>query len=103
MREIDSVNVDETGKIKINLHRHRSIAILLEPQERETFTDKLNQLILKSRQHDLELERLRRKRARELKRKSRVRPSSYTTVPYYFPTEQVDIVDKLRQRKRIKK
>jgi len=27
-------------------------------------------------------------------------PSSYTTMPYYFPTEQVDIVNRLKARKR---
>jgi hypothetical protein len=46
-----------------------------------------------------------RRAKRKLKRKSRgVSPSSYGTVPYYFPAEQADIVDKLnRKRKKQKK
>jgi hypothetical protein len=104
LRDIHSVNVDETGKVKINLPLHRNIVIPLERQDGERLAEKLNQLILKSRRKDFELERLRRKRARNLKRKSKkLRPSSYTTVPYYFPTEQVDIVGKLQPRKRRKK
>lgn len=104
LRDIDSVNVDETGRVKMNLPLHRDIVIPLEREDGERLAEKLNQLILKARQKDLELERLRRKRARNLKRKSKkVRPSSYVTVPYYFPTEQVDIVGKLKPRKRRKK
>jgi hypothetical protein len=41
---------------------------------------------------------------RKVKRKSKgTPPSSYVTVPYYFPTEQVDIVDKFGGRKRKRK
>jgi hypothetical protein len=29
-------------------------------------------------------------------------PSSYASMPYYFPTEQVDIVRKVRTKKRAK-
>jgi hypothetical protein len=70
----------------------------------ERLAEKLNELVSKTRQKEEELEHLRSKRARDLKRKSKqVRPSSYVTVPYYFPTEQADIVGKLQQRKRKKK
>jgi len=40
---------------------------------------------------------------RELKKKAKKRsvpPSSYSTMPYYFPTEQVNIVKKIRSKKR---
>jgi hypothetical protein len=48
---------------------------------------------------------VKRRAERKLKRKSKgVSPSSYGTVPYYFPTEQADIVYKLkRNRKKQKK
>ena len=36
-------------------------------------------------------------------KKKGTRPSSYNTMPYYFPTEQVDIVNKIHSRKRKKK
>jgi hypothetical protein len=32
-------------------------------------------------------------------KKKRIPPSSYGTMPHYFPTEQVDIVDKIKKRK----
>jgi len=34
------------------------------------------------------------------KGKKRASPSSYDTLPYYFPTEQIDIVRKKTQSKR---
>ncbi len=37
------------------------------------------------------------------KSKRRTPPSSYNTMPHYFPTEQVDIVRKMKSKKRIKK
>jgi len=40
----------------------------------------------------------RRKRA-----KKGIPPSPYVTMPHYFPTEQVDIVRKLRSKRRIKR
>jgi len=36
-------------------------------------------------------------------RKKRVPASSYNTMPHYFPTEQVDIVHKMKKKKKIKK
>ena len=102
LSDIDSVRMDETGKIKVKLPFHRNIVIPLGRKDGEKLVDKLSQLISKAKKKDLE--RIMRKRARNLKRKSKkVRPSSYVTVPYYFPTEQVDIVNKLRPRKKRKK
>jgi len=104
LRDMRSVNVDETGKVRINLSLHRDIDIPLEREDGKRLADELNQLIIEARQRNFELERLRRKRAKNLKRKSRkLGPSSYATMPYYFPTEQVDNVGKLRPRKRRKK
>ena len=103
LSDVDSVRMDETGKLKINFPLHRNIVIPLERKDAETLLDKLNQLIPKAKKRGWD--RIRRKRARHLKRKSkRGRPSSSATVPCYFPTEQVDIVSKLeRKRKRRKK
>ena len=42
----------------------------------------------------------KRAKRKTKKKQSGVPPSSYVTVPYYFPTKQVDIVNKLRRRKR---
>ncbi len=36
------------------------------------------------------------------KKKKRMPPSSYDTMPHYFPTEQVDVVKKIKT-KRIRK
>jgi hypothetical protein len=45
------------------------------------------------------LERVMPKR----KKKKGTPPSSYETMPHYFPTEQVDIVKKMKPRARRKK
>jgi len=37
------------------------------------------------------------------KAKRRMPPSSYDTMPHYFPTEQIDIVSKLKSKRRRKK
>jgi hypothetical protein len=103
--DIDSVHMDETGKIKVSLPRHRNIVIPLERKEdAEKLMEKLNQLILNARTAKIK-ERLAMRRAkRKLKRKSRgASPSSYGTVPYYFPTEQADIVDKLKRKSKKQK
>ena len=42
---------------------------------------------------------------REMKKKAkkkRVPPTSYNTMPYYFPTEQIDIVRKKMKIKRVR-
>ena len=48
--EIDSVHMDESGKITINLHYHRKAVIPLEHKENaQKLVEKLNQLISKAR------------------------------------------------------
>jgi hypothetical protein len=104
--EIDSVHMDETGKIKVSLPHHRNIVIPLERKEdAEKLVEKLNQLISNAETAKIKERVAMRRAKRKLKRKSRgVSPSSYGTVQYYFPTEQVDIVYKLdRKRKKQKK
>ncbi len=36
---------------------------------------------------------------RRKKTKKKMTPSSYNTMPHYFPTEQVDIVKKIRAKR----
>ncbi len=65
--------------------------------------EKVNQLVSEAKRRDLELERLKRKKVRESRSKARKHPpSSYNTVPYYFPTEQIDNVGKPEPRKKKK-
>jgi hypothetical protein len=100
LSDIDSVHMDETGKIKVKLSLHRNIVIPLERKDAEKLVQKLNQLIAITKKKNLE----RIVRARHLKRRSKkTGVSSYVTVPYYFPTEQVDIVNKLQSRKKRRK
>lgn len=48
--EIDSVKMDETGKVKINLPYHRNIVIPFEHKENaQKFVEKINQLIFDSK------------------------------------------------------
>jgi hypothetical protein len=105
IREIDSVQMDATGKIKVSLHHHRSIVIPLERKEdSEKLVEKLNQLVSNAKTAKIKERVAIRRAKRKLKRKSRgISPSSYSTVPYYFPTEQADIVDKLRRNRKKQK
>ena len=66
---------------------------------------KLDELTSNALDVKIKEEIAKRRVNRKLKRKSRgVSPSSYGTVPYYFPTEQVDVVDKrMKKRKKQKK
>jgi len=97
------VHVDETGKIKVSLKHHRKMAISLDREDAEKLVDKLNQLIPKAKNREIRAH-IMRERARHSERRSKgSRPSSYVTMPYYFPTEQVDIVNKLRSTKKRKK
>ncbi len=45
------------------------------------------------------------KMTRKAKKKTKKKqpPSAYVTMPYYFPTEQVDIVRKIKPKRRRKK
>jgi hypothetical protein len=102
LSDIRSVHMDETGKIKMKLPHHRDTIIPLERKDSKQFLDKLNQLISNAKKKNRE--RILSRRARHLKRRSKKSSlSSYVTVPYYFPTEQVDNVNKLQSRKKRKK
>ena len=39
-------------------------------------------------------------RKKDKKKSKKKPPSSYNTMPHYFPTEQIDIVKKLKPKKR---
>jgi hypothetical protein len=98
--------MDETGEITVSLPHHRDIVIPLENEENaEKLVEKLNQLISNAKTAKIKERVAIRRAKRKLRRKSRGgSPSSYGTVPYYFPTKQADIVDKLnRKRKKQKK
>ncbi|MGB9741001.1 MAG: hypothetical protein ACP5IM_06925 [Candidatus Bathyarchaeia archaeon] len=98
--DIESVDIGEAGKVKVNLPNHRHIVIQLEKQHAENFVAKLNQLVQKAKTREIKERVMRNKVKRKALRKSKgTPPSSYVTVPYYFPTEQVDIVDKLWRKK----
>jgi len=103
--DIDSVQLDEIGKINVSLPHHRNIVIPLECKEdAEKLVEKLNHLISNAWKAKIKERIAMRRVKRKLKRKSKyISPSSYITVPYYFPTEQVDIVDKLRRKRKNKK
>jgi Ser-tRNA(Ala) deacylase AlaX len=51
---IGSVNMDKTGKVKINVTHHRDVTIPLETKEAETLVEKLNQLIPEAKRKELE-------------------------------------------------
>ncbi len=105
LRDIDSAHVDQAGNVTVSLAHHRNIVIPLERKENaEQLVEKLNHLVSDAKISGIR-ERVERKRGkRKVMPKSRgAPPSSYSTVPYYFPTEQADIVDKLRRNRKQKK
>jgi hypothetical protein len=66
--EIDSVHMDETGKITINLHHHRNIVIPFEHKENaEKFVEKLNQHISKEKTEQLKDQIAKKRSKRKLK------------------------------------
>ena len=68
--EIDSADMDETGKITVNLHHHRKIVIPLEHKENaEKLVEKLNQLISKARTERIKEHAEKNRAERKLKRK----------------------------------
>lgn len=99
--EITSVSMEETKKIKISLRHHRDIVLPLERKEdAEKLLEKLTQAVSNARTARIK-ERLamRRAKKRPKKKSGGSSLSSYSTVPYFFPTEQTDIVDKLNRKK----
>ncbi len=103
---IESVRVNETGKVKISLSHRRDILIPLELKDAEKLADKLNELIPRAKKK--EWERIIKKRTVKLQERARkhgrhIPPSSYVTMPWYFPTEQVDNVPKLQRRRKRKR
>lgn len=103
--EIDSVHIDDTGKIKLELSHHRTVAIPLEQKEdAERLVEKLNELTSKALDAKIQEDIAKKRAKKRSKRKSEgVTPSSYGTVPYYFPTEQADIVDKFKRKRKNRK
>lgn len=99
--EITSVSMEETRKIKISIRHHRDVVLPLERKEdAEKLLEKLNQAVLHARKARIK-ERLATRRAKKRLKKNSggSSPSSYGTVPYFFPTEQTEIVDKLNRKK----
>ncbi len=103
--EVDSVHMDDTGKIKVELSHHRSITIPLENKEdAKKLFEKLDELSSKALDAKIKEDIAKRRAERKAKRASKgVTPSSYGTVPYYFPTEQTDIVDKFGRKRKTRK
>jgi hypothetical protein len=108
LSDVDSVRLDEKGKLEIALPNRRNVLIPLGREDAERLSDKLNELIPEAKKQEWERrlrgrERTRKKRARKHARVNGGPPSSYVTMPYYFPTEQVDNVPKLQRRKKRKR
>jgi len=52
--DIDSVNIEKSGNVKIRISHHRDVTIQLEPQEAQKLVEKLNQLIPEAKRKELE-------------------------------------------------
>jgi hypothetical protein len=100
--DIRWARVDEEGNVRLDLPHRRDIVIPLGREDGEKLIAKLNELIEEIRKRRKEIARIK-KRENQGKRSRGVRPSSYVTTPWYFPTEQVDIVNKFQRSKRKRK
>jgi hypothetical protein len=70
--DIDSVDLDETGKVTVNLPHHRDVVLPFEHKENaEKLVEKLNQLISKARTEKIK-ENAEIKRAEKKLKKSRL-------------------------------
>lgn len=54
LSDIDSVRIEETGKVKIVLPRRRDVTLPIEAEEAKRLVDKLNELIPAAKQRELE-------------------------------------------------
>jgi hypothetical protein len=88
LSDIDSVNVDKEGKVKIKLPRHRDLVLPLGPTDGKKLTDKLNELIPVEKQKELE-RIMKRNRLRRIESAERERQREEMTTPpagMQFPT-----------------
>ena len=92
LSEIDSVDMDKTGKVIINLPRHRVINIPLEPEDGRKLANKLNELVPKEKEREvgrlMEEHKLRRieEVERERERERMTTPLVGTAFPLAQPT-----------------
>ncbi|MEM3459466.1 MAG: hypothetical protein QXW63_00040 [Candidatus Bathyarchaeia archaeon] len=54
LSDIDSVNMDKMGTVRIHLPHHRDVVISLEPKEAKRLINKLNELIPEAKEDELE-------------------------------------------------
>ncbi len=74
LTEVDSVNLDETGKIKLSLSYHRNVVIPFERKEdAEKLVEKLNQLISRLETEKIQENKAKRKAKKEKIQESKVR------------------------------
>jgi hypothetical protein len=108
LSDIESVNVDKAGTVKIELSHRRDILIPLEHEDAERLADKLNEFNPRAKKEKWERiinnrRVMLQERAKKHARGRHFPPSSYVAMPWYFPTEQVDNVPKLQPRRKKKR
>jgi len=54
LSSIDSVNMDNAGKVRVHIRHHRVVVIPLEPKNAKRLVDQLNRLIPKAKNEELE-------------------------------------------------
>jgi hypothetical protein len=85
LSDIDSVHMDETGKVKIHLPRHRDIMIPLEPRDAKRLIEKLNQLIPKEKAKELERVMEERKLRKIVEEEREMERASFTSGAFPIP------------------
>ena len=108
LTDISSVRVNEKGRVQVYLPHRRHVLIPLERGDSEKLVDKLNELVPLAKKKEWERILAKRRltlqaRQRKSKQDKRVGATSYTTLPWYFPTEQIDNLPQLKPRNKRKK
>jgi hypothetical protein len=74
LEDIDSVHLDETGKLKVNLTHHRHIVIPFERKEdAEKLMEKVNELVSKAETKEIQEIKVRRSAEKEKIQASKLR------------------------------
>ena len=71
LKDIDSVHMNETGKVTINLPYRRHITIQLESKHAEEFVNRLNQLKQKAKDREIKEHVMQKRAKRKTKKKQR--------------------------------
>jgi hypothetical protein len=100
LSDVDSVNVDKTGKVVMKLPRHRDVILPLGPADAQRLSDELEELIPAAKEKELErvIEKNRLRRIEEAERELGKEEMTFPPGGAQFPTaEPPGVLEKERK------